>query len=92
MLQSTGITLFAKLLRNGTVIVTGVVTVKDENGARVSRATVAVTWTLPSGTKQNQPDSTGTTTFSAKSWRGTHTLTVTNVAKSGYTFDPATVF
>jgi hypothetical protein len=36
---------------------------------------------------QNQTASTAT--FSTKSGRGTYTLTVTNISKTGYTFDPA---
>ena len=90
-LRSTGITLSANVLRKGQVSVTGVVTVRDQNGAAVSNATVAATWTLPSGATQNQTASTvaaSTATFSTKSGRGTYTLTVTNVTKTGYTFDP----
>jgi hypothetical protein len=58
LLRSTGITLSAKLQRNGSVTVTGVVAVKDGN-------------------------------FSTTSGRGTYTLTVGNISKTGYTFDTA---
>jgi hypothetical protein len=92
LLRSTGITLSAKLQRNGSVTVTGVAAVKDENGAAVPGAAVAATWTLPNGTKQNQTAVTttkGYANFSTASGRGTYTLTVGNISKSGYTFDAA---
>jgi hypothetical protein len=91
-LRSTSISLSARLLINGTVTVTGVVTVKDENGATIPSAMVAASWTLPNGTKQYQTatgDSTGKANFSVKNGRGTYTLTVNNITKTGCTFDPA---
>jgi hypothetical protein len=92
LLRSTSITLSAKPQRNGTVTVTGVVAVKDGNGAAVSGATVAATWTLPNGAPQSQTATTGgsgNATFSTKSDRGTYKLTVTTISKTGYTFDAA---
>ena len=74
------------------VAVTGVVTVKDENGATVSSATVAATWTLPNGTTQNQTaitDANGNANFGTKSGRGTYTLTVNSITKASYVFDAA---
>jgi hypothetical protein len=72
--------------------VVGKVTVKNENGVLVPGATVSVTWTLPGGALQNQTATTnpkGLASFSLAGGSGTYTLTVTNIAKSGYTFDPA---
>jgi hypothetical protein len=89
LMRSTSITLSAKLLKNQ-VSVTGIVTVKDANGTVISGATVAATWTTPNGTTQNQTANTGTggsANFSTKSGRGTYTLTVNNITKTGYTFD-----
>src|SRR5947199_359847 len=46
--------------------------------------------TTPNGTTQNQTANTGTggsANFSTKSGRGTYTLTVNNITKTGYTFD-----
>jgi hypothetical protein len=92
LLRSTSITLSANLLNNGQVSVTGIVTVKDQNGASIPSAKVAVTWTPPKGSTQNQTattDTSGSAKFSTKSGRGTYTLAVTNVTKTGYTFDKA---
>jgi len=90
-LRSTGITLSAKLLKNQTAALAGVVTVRTENGAVVPGATVAALWTLPNGTRQNQTASTdanGNARFDTIGGRGTNTLTVTNITKTGCTFDP----
>jgi hypothetical protein len=90
-LRSTDITLSAKQ-RGGKVNVTGAVTVKNEAGAVVKSATVYITWTLPNGTTQNQSALTnknGLVSFSTSDGNGTYTLTVTNIVKTGYTFDPA---
>jgi hypothetical protein len=92
VLRSTSITLSTKLQRNNTVTVTGVVAVKDQNGAAIPSATVAARWTLPNGTTQSQTaatSSSGNAKFSTKSARGMYKLTITNITKSGYTFDPA---
>ena len=90
LLRSTGISLTGKVSGNGQVSLTGVVTVKDQNGMAIPSATVTVTWKWPNGLTQNQIATTGTSgnaNFSTKSSRGTYMLTVTNVAKKGYTFD-----
>jgi nitrogen fixation protein FixH len=92
LLRSTSMTLSANLQRNGTVTVTGIVAVKDQNGAAIPSAMVTATWTLPNGTTQNQTVTTATSgnaNFSKKAGRGTYTLTVTNITKTGYTFDKA---
>ncbi|HEU4712541.1 MAG TPA: PQQ-binding-like beta-propeller repeat protein [Pyrinomonadaceae bacterium] len=90
LLRCTSISLSAKLQRNSTVSVVANVTVKDENGASISGAAVAVRWSLPDGTTQNQTtntSSTGVARFSTSGRRGTYMLTVSNITKSGYTFD-----
>lgn len=91
-LRSTDISLSAKEQRRGTVTVSGLVTVRDELGAAVSGVTASVTWTLPGGATQAQvatTDTSGVARFGVKSGRGTYTLTLTNLAKVGYTFDAA---
>jgi hypothetical protein len=90
LLRCTSISLSAKLQRNGTVSVLANVAVKDENGVSVSGAVVAASWSLPDGTTQNQTTNTssnGVAKFSTSGRRGTYTLTVNNITKSGYTFD-----
>jgi len=91
-LRSTSITLSARMLKNSLVTITGVLTAKDQAGVAVSGATVNATWTLPNGATQNQTvstDLTGKASLSIRSARGTYILTVNNLAKPGYTFDPA---
>jgi hypothetical protein len=89
LVRCTSISLSAKLQRN-TVSVVANVTLKDENGVSISGAAVAVSWSLPDGTTQNQTTNssgTGVAKFSTSGRRGTYTLTVNNITKSGYTFD-----
>ena len=88
-LRSTDILLSAKLMKNA-LSVSGSVVVKNVNGASVSNATVAVSWGLPDGTMLHQTantSSTGVAKFSTRGGRGTYTLRVNNITKSGYTFD-----
>ncbi len=89
-LRSADITLSAKGFVS--VTVTGKVTVRDENGNLVPSATVTIRWNRPDGsqlTQNGSTDSLGVATFTTTGGRGTYTLTVTNIAKSGSTFDPA---
>jgi hypothetical protein len=91
LLRSTDILLSTKLQKNALTVSASVV-VKDENGASVPNATVAVSWSLPDGTTRNQSANTssaGVARFSTKGSRGTYTLNVNNITKSGYTFDRA---
>ncbi len=91
VLRSTAINLTAKL-SGSKVTVTGTVSVKDGSGRSVRGAIVYATWTRPGGSTVTQSATTGLTgnaRFSTSGGRGTYTLTVTNLAKSGYTFDPA---
>lgn len=72
--------------------ITGYVYVKDGSGKAVSNANVAIHWTLPnSSTKMMNAitNSSGQAKFTVSSTRGTYTLTVTNITKSGYVFDAA---
>ncbi len=89
-LRSTDITLSARGLAS--ITVTGKVTVKDEAGRTVSNARVYITWTLPGGATASQnavTNSRGVAQFQVSGGRGTYTLQITNITKSGYTFDPA---
>jgi hypothetical protein len=72
--------------------VTGDVTVRTTTGTAVPGANVAVRWTLPDGGSQSTAattDGAGRARFQVSGPRGTYTLTVTGVAKTGYTFDAA---
>ncbi len=91
-LRVTSVSFSAKLLKNRTVTIAADVSVKDENGANIPNANVAVNWKLPDGTSENQTavtSSTGVAKFSTSGGRGTYILTVNNITKSGYTFDPS---
>lgn len=90
-LRSTAINLSATL-QGKKVSVTGNVVVKDVNGAAVSGAVVSATWAKPGGATAAQTattSSTGIAKFSTSGGRGTYKLTVTNISKTGYTFDAA---
>lgn len=69
---------------------TAVVTIKDTNGALVSGATVSGTWSGSYvGNISGTTGADGTVTFTASAKRGTSfTFTVTNVTKTGTTYDP----
>lgn len=91
LLRSTSIDLSAKT-QGDLVKVKGVVKVEDENGAVIPSAKVAITWKLPDGSTQKQSAKTdvgGNAKFSTQSGRGTYTLKVNDITKTGYTFDPA---
>lgn len=91
LLHSSSILLSARTTRTG-VKVSGNVTVVDENNAAVPGATVYATWTLPGGSTQSQTATTdpkGVAKFSTSGGLGTYTLTITNIVKTGYTFDPS---
>jgi hypothetical protein len=68
------------------------VTIVDSNSASVPEATVYLETTLPDNSKVSDSGSTngeGTVTFKLRSKQvGTYTSTVTNVKKSGWTYDP----
>ncbi len=90
LLRSTNITLTTAKARTA-IKATGRVTVKDANGLAVAGVTTAVTWTLPGGTTTSQTvltNTKGLASFKVTSVSGTYTLTVTNLTKAGYVFDP----
>ncbi|HEX7334617.1 MAG TPA: PQQ-binding-like beta-propeller repeat protein [Pyrinomonadaceae bacterium] len=92
LLRSASISLTAKLLKNGIVNVSASVTVKDENGVTIPNAAVSVSWRLPDGSTQAQTAGTsnnGVARFSTSGRRGTYTLSINNITKTGYTFDRA---
>jgi hypothetical protein len=75
-----------------TATITGDVTVADNRGVVVPNARVSVRWTLPSGATRTATAATGSSgraRFTTSGPRGKYTLAVTNVTKSGYTFDSA---
>ena len=89
-LRSTAISLSGRA--SGTKVnLTGSVTIKDAFGKSVSGARVSALWTLPDGSTRlvyANTDSLGRARFTTSGGRGTYTLTVLNVTKVGYFFDP----
>jgi hypothetical protein len=70
--------------------VEGVVTIEDETAAAMQDAEVAITWTLPDGTTQNDTratDNTGVATFPITGGNGKYILTINDVTKNGFAFD-----
>ncbi len=91
VLRSTAINLSATLQRSR-VNASADVVVGNGSGVAVSGAVVAATWTKPGGATVTQTATTGSTgvaRFSTSGSRGTYTLTVTNIGKTGYNFDGA---
>ena len=90
-LRVTSISLSGTVRRYAATI-TGIVTVKDSLNQSVPGAAVSARWTLPSGGTQAAAAVTGSNgraRFSVTSSRGTYTLNILNVVKTGYTFDAA---
>jgi len=90
-MRVTSLTLAASL-RRGLVTATGTVTVRTPAGAAVPYAAVAVRWTRPGGSTRTataRTDASGRAIVSTSGSRGTYTLTVTGVTRSGYSFDAA---
>lgn len=88
-LVSSAVTLSARL-RGTTVSATGNVVVKNGLGQPVQGAVVTATWSKPGGASQTQTATSGangTARFSTSGQRGTYTLTVGGIAKTGYAFD-----
>jgi hypothetical protein len=89
-LRSTNIALSAK--RTGSrVNVSGQVTVRDDTNTPVSGVNVSVRWGKPDGVAATQTvlsNASGVASFNISGGRGTYTLTVTDLARTGYTFDP----
>ncbi len=87
-LKVTSITLNGTVKRS-TVTLTGDVIVKDNLGQGVPNTSVSIRWTLPNGNTQTATANTNTSgrvRFTTSGPRGTYTLTVLNVTKSGYSF------
>ncbi len=90
-LKVTSITLGGTVKQN-TATITGDVIVKDQLGKAAPNATVSIRWTLPNGSTQTATavtNTSGRARFTVSGPRGTYTLTVLNVTKTGYTFDAA---
>jgi PKD repeat protein len=88
-LRSTAINLSGTRL-GSRVTVTGQVVVRDAANAGVSGVSVNVTWSRPDGTSVTQTAMTGNSgnaSFNTSGGRGTYSLTVNNLTKTGYTFD-----
>jgi hypothetical protein len=76
---------------NDVVTVSGKIYIKDQAGVAVSGATVSTRWELPDGTTQSQTpntDSGGVASFKVTNQRGGYALTVLDITKAGYIFDP----
>jgi hypothetical protein len=90
-LRVTDIALSGKASGNRASI-TGDVIVKDSRNQAVPGANVAIRWTLPGGGTQTATALTGSNgraRFTVSGARGTYTLNVTGVTKTGYVFDAA---
>ena len=90
-LRSTAINLSGTRV-GSRVTVSGQVVVRNTANAAVSGVSVNVTWRKPDGTSVTQiatTGSSGTASLSTSGGRGTYTLTVNNLTKTGYTFDRA---
>jgi hypothetical protein len=90
LLRSASVQLTGRA-RRGSVTITGTVRVVDQNRVPIAGAMATVKWTLPNGSTLVQTARTGSTgaaTFQVTGGRGFYTLTVTNLARPGYTFDP----
>jgi hypothetical protein len=75
-----------------TVTATGRITVRDRSGRTVRGAWVTADWLLPDGRTETVTaitNSTGNAFLTVRSVRGTYTLTVRNVTKTGFVFDSA---
>ena len=76
----------------GTYVVQAALRVHDQNHGVVQGVTLSGTWTLPDGTSVNQVAVTnplGQGKFKVlKSLAGTYQFCLTNMAKSGYVYDP----
>lgn len=77
---------------NNNVTVTGRITVRNNYGRTMRGVTVSGEWHLPNGTTETATavtNSSGIAYLTVISNRGTYNLTITNLTKDGYTFDPA---
>jgi probable HAF family extracellular repeat protein len=89
-LRSTGIQLLARVQRRSHLI-KGRVTVQDENGTPVAAALVVGQWTQPDGSQHDEnawTGSKGVAAFATSGPKGRYTLTIVNIVRSLYTFNP----
>lgn len=89
-LRAVAIQLQARVKR-GSRVVTGRVTIQDENGAPVPTALVVAAWTQPDGSTRDGnawTGANGVATFATSGPRGSYTLRIMNIVRSLYTFDP----
>ena len=78
--------------RRGSVNLTGIVTVSDQNRSLISGAVVHAVWTLPDGSTVAQTVTTagsGGAKFTVSGGQGLYRLTVVDITLSGFTFDPS---
>ncbi len=69
---------------------TAVINIKNTSGVNVASARVYITWSgAYSATANKLTGTNGSATFTSGKGTGTFTITVTNVTKSGYTYNPA---
>jgi hypothetical protein len=72
--------------------VTSKVYVKDSTGKAMQSASASITWTKPGGvqvTATAVTNRSGVASFNITGGSGTYTITVNDVAKTGYSFDAA---
>jgi hypothetical protein len=68
------------------------ITIKDSGGVVVPGATVTVSWSLGPSSQSGVTDATGKvilTSSAPSSQPATQCVTITNVTKTGYTYNPA---
>jgi hypothetical protein len=69
----------------------GRVTVRSETEDAVSNVSVSIVWTLPDGSTRretNTTDTAGNATFNILGRPGTYQLSISNLSKSSFSFDP----
>ncbi len=92
-LRSTGIVLRSEALPSrGRYAIKGQVKVRDENAAPISGALVVGRWTQPDGSSEDQDVWTGlrgVAVFTTQGRQGLYTLTIVNILRSQYTFNPS---
>jgi hypothetical protein len=91
-LRSIRVVLQSQALRRGTYSIKGIVRVQDENAVPISGALVVGRWTLPDGSSQDvnvATNSNGVAAFTTVGRQGLYTLTILNLVRSQYTFEPS---
>jgi probable HAF family extracellular repeat protein len=92
-LRSTSIALRgASSLERVKYMIRGQVKVQDENGAAILGALVVGRWTHPDGSYEDQnvwTGARGVAVFTTQGRRGLYVLTIVNIVRSQYTFNPS---